>query len=200
MTCALVHSRISSNLLELDTSSPSLSSEGFSVAIQPMASHGWELTIADVEGAFLRGDSLSPTRGRLFVDMPPGSVEGYEDGCLVEAIKTVYGLADAPKAWWNCFSGKLKGLNMRMSEFDPCLFCYYHNGKLEGVVAVHVDDMCMGGNSRFRQAIQEPLQQLFSFKHWKTGKGEFLSKWLEQQSDGSMKTFTGTVCQLGQKH
>ncbi|CAE7261434.1 CPK2 [Symbiodinium necroappetens] len=69
-------------LLELDTIAPTL-----------------ELQIADVEGAFLRGDKLDASRGRLFIDMPRGGVEGYDDDGVIEAIKTVYGLADAPKAW-----------------------------------------------------------------------------------------------------
>ena len=175
------------DVLELDTSAPTLSAEGFAVAMQLIASHGWQLTIADVEGAFLRGDNLSPQRGRLFIDMPPGGIEGYDDQCLVEAIKTVYGLADAPKAWWNCFSGKLKDLNMQMSEFDPCVFYYYHSGRLEGVITLHVDDLCMGGSLKFQQSVQQPLRQMFPFKHWKTQQGEFLGKWLEQQSDGSIK-------------
>ncbi|CAE7756674.1 CPK2, partial [Symbiodinium sp. KB8] len=68
-------------LLELDTIAPTC-----------------ELQIADVEGAFLRGDKLDASRGRLFIDMPRGGVEGYDDDGVIEAIKTVYGLADAPKA------------------------------------------------------------------------------------------------------
>ncbi|CAE7771561.1 unnamed protein product [Symbiodinium sp. CCMP2592] len=61
------------DLLELDTCAPTLSSEGFSVAMQLMASQGWQVTIADVEGAFLRGDDLSPSRGRLFIYRWEGS-------------------------------------------------------------------------------------------------------------------------------
>ena len=175
------------DLLELDTSAPTLSAEGFAVAMQLIASHGWNITIADVEGAFLRGDDLSPSRGRLFVDLPPGGIEGYDETCLVEAVKTVYGLADAPKAWWNCLNGKLCGLGLKVSEFDPCVYYYYHQGKVSGVVALHVDDLCMGGDKHFSEHVQDKLREMFPFKHWKVGKGEFLGKWLEQQSDGSIK-------------
>ncbi|CAE7199062.1 RE1 [Symbiodinium sp. CCMP2592] len=175
------------DLLELDTCAPTLSSEGFSVAMQLMASQGWQVTIADVEGAFLRGDDLSPSRGRLFIELPPGGIERYDETCLVEAVKTVYGLADAPKAWWTCLHGKLTGLGMRVSEFDPRVYYYYHNNKISGVIALHVDDLCMGGDKHFQQQVQVKLRELFPFKHWKTGKGEFLGKWIEQQPDGSIK-------------
>ena len=175
------------DLLELDTSSPTLSMEGFSIALQLMASHGWSVNIADVEGAFLRGDSLSPTRGRLFIDPPPGGVPGLSEGCLIEAVKTVYGLADAPKAWWECFSSKLASLGMRVSKFDPCMFYYYHERCLSGVVAVHVDDLCLGGDKYFHEHVVRPLKKLFPFKHWKVGSGEFLGKQVQQQADGSIK-------------
>ena len=175
------------DLLELDTSAPTLSAEGFSIAMQLMATHGWLLTIADVEGAFLRGDDLSPSRGRLFVDPPPGGLEGCDESCLVEAVKTVYGLADAPKAWWLCLDSKLRGLGLRPSAFDPCIYYYYHNRQIAGVIALHVDDLCMGGNKQFQQQVQDKLRDMFPFKHWKTKKGEFLGKWLEQQEDGSIK-------------
>ena len=132
------------DLLELDTSSPTLSTEGLALALQLMASNKWRLKIADVEGAFLRGDKLEPSRGRLYIEVPPGGVEGLEDGCVVEAVKTVYGLADAPKAWWQCFSKKLVSLGLKVSRFDPCVFLYHHAGKIAGVVALHVDDLCMG--------------------------------------------------------
>ena len=175
------------DLLELDTSAPTLSAEGFAIAMQLIASHGWSITIADVEGAFLRGDDLSPSRGRLFVDLPPGGIEGYDETCLVEAVKTVYGLADAPKAWWNCLNGKLCSLGLGVSEFDPCVYYYYYQGNISGVVALHVDDLCMGGDNHFRERVQDKLREMFPFKHWKVGKAEFLGKWLEQQNDGSIK-------------
>ena len=175
------------DLLELDTSAPTLSAEGFSIAMQLIATHHWLLPIADVEGAFLRGDDLSPSRGRLFVDPPPGGLEGCDESCLVEAVKTVYGLADAPKAWWTCLDSKLRGLGMRPSAFDPCIYYYYYQEQISGVIALHVDDLCMGGDKHFQTHVQEALRQMFPFKHWKTGKGEFLGKWLEQLGDGSIR-------------
>ena len=102
------------------------------------------------------------------------------------AVKTVYGLADAPKAWWECFSAKLTTLGMRVSKFDPCLFYYYCDDKLSGVVSLHVDDLCLGGDKHFHEHVIKPLKEMFPFKHWKVGHGEFLGKQLKQQADGSI--------------
>ena len=175
------------DLLHLDTSAPTLSAEGFAIAMQVIASRKWRLNIADVEGAFLRGDALDPKRGRLFIDLPPGGVPGVPAGSVVEAIKTIYGLADAPKAWWQCFSAKLRSLGMRVSRFDPCLYYYYVKGQVSGKIALHVDDLCAGGDENFEKNVLKPLRNTFPFKHWKTGSGDFLGKKLEQQPDGSIR-------------
>ena len=133
-------------LLELDTNAPTLSAEGFATVVQLLASKRWDIQIADVEGAFLRGDKLDESRGRLFIEMPPGGIEGYDNDCVIEAVKTVYGLADAPKAWWKSFSAVLVRLGMKVSSFDPCVFWFYHEGRISGAIALHVDDMCLGGD------------------------------------------------------
>ena len=174
------------DLLELDTCSPTISSEGFAVALQVMASMKWRLQIADVEGAFLRGDELDASRGRLFMEVPPGGIEGVGAGSVIEAIKTVYGLADAPRAWWQCFSKRLQSLGLRPSRFDPCLFYYYHNNQLAGVIALHVDDLCIAGSKYFEEHVIKPLKEMFPFKHWKSGEGQFLGKYLKQQADFSI--------------
>ncbi|CAE7298082.1 GIP [Symbiodinium sp. CCMP2592] len=175
------------DLLQLDTSAPTLSMEGFSVAMQLIASQKWVLNIADVEGAFLRGDEIDPKRGKIFIDLPPGGVPGVPEGSIVEAVKTIYGLADAPKAWWQCFSARLKSLGMQVSRFDPCLFYYFDKGEIAGTIALHVDDLCAGGNEAFRRQVLEPLRKMFPFKHWKTGSGDFLGKQLQQQADSSIR-------------
>ena len=158
------------------------------MAVQLIASKRWALQIADVEGAFLRGDKLDSQRGRIFVEMPPGGVPGYDDGedCLIEAVKTVYGLADAPKAWWRSFSTALIRLGLRPSKFDPCVFWYFNGDEIEGVIALHVDDMILGGGEVFRKHVIEQLKGLYPFKHWKEGSGEFLGKVLKQEASGEI--------------
>lgn len=177
------------DLLRLDTEAPTLSSEGCAIALQCVASHKWTLQICDVEGAFLRGDNLNRADGRIFVSQPPGGMEGMEEGALLECVKAVYGLADAPLAWYQSFTRTLRELNCKQSKFDGCL--YYAHSKhrphhLIGVVAIHVDDMCLGGNEEFMREVVEPLKRKYPFKHWHVGKGEFLGKHVEQMSNGDI--------------
>ena len=177
------------DLLTLDTEAPTLSAEGCSIALQCVASHKWDLQICDVEGAFLRGEDLKRREGRVFVYQPPGGIDSLESGTLIEAVKAVYGLADAPLAWYQSFSKNLKALGCRQSKFDNCLYYAYSKSdpkKLIGVLALHVDDMCLGGNQEFNERIVEPLKKLYPFKHWHQKKGDFLGRWVEQKENGDI--------------
>lgn len=147
------------------------------------------MQICDVEGAFLRGDNLNRAEGRIFVSQPPGGMEGMEEGALLECVKAVYGLADAPLAWYQSFTRTLRELNCKQSKFDGCLYYAHSKHKpnhLIGVVAIHVDDMCLGGNEEFLREVVEPLKRKYPFKHWHVGKGEFLGKHVEQMSNGDI--------------
>ena len=84
------------DLLSLETEIPTLSSEGCAIALQCIFSKPWLVQICDVEELF-----LSRQTGRVFVEQPPNGIPGVEPGVLIEALKTVYGLADAPLAWYN---------------------------------------------------------------------------------------------------
>ena len=49
--------------MELQTSAPTLSAEGFAVVMQALASFKWGLVIGDIEGAFLKGDPIFRKKG-----------------------------------------------------------------------------------------------------------------------------------------
>ena len=66
------------------------------------------------------------------------------------------------------------------------LYYYDAQNKVAGTIALHVDDLCAGGNNEFQKRVLEPLRNMFPFKHWKQGTGEFLGKTLEQRPDGSI--------------
>ena len=177
------------DILSLDTEAPTLSAEGAAIALQNIASHQWDLQICDVEGAFLRGDDLHRQQGRVFVSQPPGGLEDLEPGVLIEAVKAVYGLADAPLAWYESFSRTLLELQCRRSKLDGCVYYAYSNEnptRVIGVIALHVDDMCLGGNSEFVERILKPLKEKYPFKHWHEKKGNFLGRWLEQLPNGDI--------------
>ena len=156
--------------------------------LQLIACNKWKLAIADVEGAFLQGDDWNRKKGKIYAYPPPGGgVPGIveDEECIIEISKCVYGLMDAPRQWWMSISFTLRNLGMKQSELDPCLFYWHQDDMLQGVIALHVDDMVISGTDNFTNIINA-LKMKYPFKRWKMGKGEFLGRLLEQQDDFSI--------------
>ena len=91
-------------LIKLD--SPTVHRVGVMIFLQLTVNLGWldNWFKGDVTTAFLQGqDRDVASRGRLFLEPPSkslGTFEGLPHGALLEVIKSVYGLPDAPRAWW----------------------------------------------------------------------------------------------------
>ena len=160
-----------------------LSGDGLAMVLQMIASRGWLLEIADVEGAFLQGESLKREAGPIYVEMPREEVPGAAPGSLVQLIKCVYGLMDAPRQWYDSFMATMEGLGMRRSKLDPCVLMWFDGEELGGICAVHVDDMVIAGNQKFHETVLSKLKEAYPFKHWRIGKGDFLGRYLEQKED-----------------
>ena len=174
------------DLLKMDTQAPTLSGEALSLVLQLAASHNWSLTIADIEGAFLQGDSLKREDGDVYVELPPGGIPGLPEDTLLKLLKPVYGLSDAPRAWFTKLKNTLLQLGLKQSLLDPCLYHYWRNGRMEGSLAVHVDDLITTGSAIFESNILKKLKEAFPFKHWKQNGGEFLGRRIVRNGDGSI--------------
>ena len=92
------------DLFEIERQSLTLSMDALVVCLQLISSFRWKLIIADVEGAFLQGEPINRKNGKIFVKIPKEGVPGLNRDDVVEVTKCVYGLADAPRAWWLSFS------------------------------------------------------------------------------------------------
>ena len=162
---------------------PTLSGDGLAMVLQMIASRGWDLEIADVEGAFLQGKPLERDAGPIYVELPKEEIPGVAPGSLVQLVKCVYGLMDAPRQWYDSFMGTMEGLGMQRSKLDPCVLFWFDKGELAGICAVHVDDMVIAGNQAFHDKVLNKLKEAYPFKHWRVGKGDFLGRYLEQDEN-----------------
>ena len=170
----------------LERQSPTLSADGLSMVLQMIASQKWVMGIADIEGAFLQGDAYMRDQGRVFARMPKEGFPDVPGDAVLELTKCVYGLMDAPRRWWITLTQQLVMLGMKQSELDPCVFYWFDNQQLGGIMALHVDDIVFGGNQNF-SVILDGLRNKFPFKHWKKGSGDFLGRKLKQSDDGSIE-------------
>lgn len=85
----------------------------------------------DVTAAFLHADL--DEREKVYVEMPLGF---RKQGKVLKLKKTLYGLRQSPRAFWQFLTKAMIGAGMKVSKSDPCLFVS------EKVIAVaFVDDI-----------------------------------------------------------
>ena len=77
---------------------------------------GWDTQVVDVEGAFLYGILDKP----IYMNMPEG-LNGPKGHC-VKLLRSIYGLVNSGRIWWQTFTNHLKKKNFKVSKADQCLF------------------------------------------------------------------------------
>ena len=78
---------------------PQLPAMVFRVASQHAASSYWDLLHIDLKTAFLQGETYDLERRVIHVQLP--SDIGLPPYLVGLCTRSVYGLADAPRRWWN---------------------------------------------------------------------------------------------------
>ena len=106
----------------------------------------------DVETAFLQGKDL--TRD-IFVKPPR---EANTDS-VWKLNKSVYGLNEASKHWYERASDELTAAGMSKSKYDEALFYYHLRGKCHGLVGLHVDDFLNGGTSHLNERVIKKFRE-----------------------------------------
>ena len=156
-----------------DLQSPTLSQVGRSMLMQLIASHRWDLRLGDIKGAFLASGELPPKYRPLYARLPPGGIPGVPSDALIEVVGHVYGLNDAPSAWYRTLDRALLKAGFERSRFDPCIYYMRDNDQIVGIYGVHVDDCATGGAGRKYEEALKSLKETFEFRKWRLGDGDF---------------------------
>lgn len=160
--------------------SPTANKDSLKLALAIAANENFEIISGDIKSAFLQGKSLDR---KVFV-IPP--VEANEKGVLWLLEKGAYGLMDGSRLFYLELKEKLESLGMRAVSGDSALFTKHKDGKLIGLVCVHVDDLFMAGNSDFKRAIIEKLLTHFQFSKVETNKFTYLGCEIEKLANGDI--------------
>ena len=92
-------------------------------------------------------------------------------------LKAIYGLLHAPRCWYQKLDSVLVDQGWVKCRLEPCVWKLFQNGKLQGLVGGHVDDLLICGdleNQYFCQKI-DLLRQAFPFGSWKNAQKESLT-------------------------
>eukprot|EP00435_Cladocopium_sp_Y103_P059650 s194_g21.t1 len=109
-----------SNKYDLRTDRATATRYGFRVASQDAASMYWDLLHLDLKTAFLQGETYD--LDRMFSCLPTSVCPLT---WLVYALGSVYGLADAPRRWWNRLNKFLISFGIQPTRADRCTYVCY---------------------------------------------------------------------------
>ena len=135
----------------------------------------WKVWAIDISAAFLQGNSLERD---VFLKMPP---DVCEKGKIWKLKRCIYGLNDAPRAWYERVKEEFIKLNATRSMFDQALFFWHENGKLDGVLTSHVDDFAYCGTERFHSEIMSTIIRRFKISCQAQGTFKYLGLNVVQQ-------------------
>ena len=144
---------------DIRTDSPTAHKTNIKLFYIVAAHFGWNIGTADVKAAFLQGAKLD----REVYVLPPK--ERRKPGKVWKMIKRAYGFVDASRGFYLELDKALLSLGCKASMHDPALYTFCNNdGKLQGVILTHVDDLLHGsGSAYFFQNVMLPLKQIFTF-------------------------------------
>ncbi|GJU11941.1 ribonuclease H-like domain-containing protein [Tanacetum coccineum] len=97
----------------------------------------------DVKSAFLYGTIDE----EVYVSQPPGFIDPGHPKKVYKVVKALYGLHQAPRAWYATLSSFLKEHGYRRGSIDKTLFIKKNNKDIM-LVQVYVDDIIFGSTNK----------------------------------------------------
>nr|GEV23503.1 hypothetical protein [Tanacetum cinerariifolium] len=148
----------------------------------------------DVNSAFLYGT----IEEEVFVSQPPAFVDPEFSGRVYKVEKALYGLHQAPRAWYQTLSTYLLDNEFKKGKIDKTLFIKQIKNDIL-LVQVYVDDIIFGSTKR---SLSTEFEQLMHNKFQMSSIGEltfFLRLQVEQQKDGIFLSQDKYVCDILKK-
>ena len=185
----------------VDRTAPTLTRLSRHTLLSLAANLGWGAATGDISTAFLQGKEHSTAR-TLWIRLPADARKMLgitEPSVVMKLRKPMYGLVDAPRAWYCEATERLERLGFVRHPLDQCLFLLYDWETLDSLgrpqlvcaLGLYVDDLLAIGNSvdpRYCSA-RDRLQQTFVFREWHERKPsvEYLGAEIEQSPEGVLR-------------
>ncbi|GJX44178.1 putative ribonuclease H-like domain-containing protein [Tanacetum coccineum] len=133
----------------------------------------------DVKSAFLYGT----IEEEVYVTQPPGFKDPDHPDKVYKVVKALYGLHQAPKAWYETLANYLLGNGFKRGKIDQTLFIKKQKGDIL-LVHVYVDDIIFGSTNK---ELCTGFEKLMKDKFQMSSMGEltfFLGLQVQQKEDG----------------
>jgi hypothetical protein len=142
------------------TFSPVIKPTSIRTVLKLVAVRQWPVHQLDVKNAFLHG----VLRERVYCHQPSGFVDPDHPAHVCKLVKSIYGLKQASRAWFERLGAYLRHLGFTSTRSDVSLFVYRQGGDTTYIL-VYVDDILLTASTdRLLHHIIGHLQSEFTIK------------------------------------
>lgn len=107
------------------------------------AKNNWEVHHLDVKTAFLNGE----LKEDVYVAQPEGFEKVGKEHLVYKLIKALYGLRQAPRAWYAKLNSCLENLGFTKCPYEHAVYTRKEGGETL-IIAVYVDDLLVTGSDK----------------------------------------------------
>ena len=153
------------------TASPTVSRRGRQLFLTVAGSLGMKVFKGDAKTAFLQG-SVVDQELHCEPIAELAQALGLEHHQCVKLRKSVCGLIDAPRAWWERVETDMNKLKWRTLTFEPCFWVMTSvSGRIEGLAVAYVDDFMVAihEESPVSQRHFSDVKALYEWGEWESG-------------------------------
>jgi hypothetical protein len=143
-----------------ETFSPVVKPPTVRLILSLAVSHNWPLQQLDVKNAFLHGT----LKEEVYMAQPQGYIDSSHPHYVCWLHKSIYGLKQVPRAWFESFTTQLLHLGFIASTANSSLFIY-HQHNVIAYLLLYVDDIVLTSNSTpFLDGLILQLRKVFDIK------------------------------------
>lgn len=178
------------NSADFRTDSPTCMKETLRFVLTVASSKRWNINSVDIKAAFLQGKEID----REIYLKPPK--EANAKGKLWLLRKAVYGLSDASRVWYLRVTEELSKLGVTTSKYDKAVFIWVHEGTLQGIILVHVDDFLYAGSDSFKIKVMDPFKKNFKISNESDQAFKYVGLEIQQNHSGiavSQRTYIASI-------
>jgi hypothetical protein len=143
-----------------ETFSPIVKRATIRTVLTIIASRQWPAHQLDVSNAFLHGN----LNERVYCQQPTGFTDPQRSDAVCLLSRSLYGLRQAPRAWFTKFSEFVTSIGFSQSRSDSSLFVL-HSSTGTAYLLLYVDDMVLSASSTgLLEHIVAKLKSAFAVK------------------------------------